>query len=280
MSPTVEIIAGGLKFPEGPAFDPEGNLWCVELEGGCLTRWSLDGLERYPADGTPNGLAFDRAGRAWVCDAGQNAVRTFEPGTENWQTVADTIRGRPLRAPNDLAFDLAGNLAFTCPGGSEQRSVGYACCLKPEGTLLEIASGMRFPNGLAFVDGGEALVVAETHRQRLWKGGWDAEKTRWIEPSPWAEVGGPVGPDGMALGADGMLYVAVFSSGQVEAVDENGGIAMIFNLPGSNPTNVAFDPTGRLGLVVTEAERGELLSLPGLGPGGASATVARRGVDR
>ena len=267
MSPTVEVIAGGLEFPEGPAFDPEGNLWCAEIEGGCLTRWSEDGLERYPADGTPNGLAFDRAGRAWVCDAGQNAVHTFEPTTQNWQTVADTIRGRSLSAPNDLAFDPTGNLAFTCPGGSEQRPVGFACCLKPEGTLLEIAGGMRFPNGLAFVDGGEALVIAETHRQRLWKGGWDAEETRWIEPSPWAEVGGPVGPDGMALGADGLLYVAVFGSGRVEVVDENGGIAMIFDLPGSNPTNAAFDPTGRLGLVVTEAERGELLSLPELGPG-------------
>ena len=71
----------------------------------------------------------------------------------------------------------------------------------------------------------------------------------------------------MALGVDGLLYVAVFGSGRVEAVDENGGIAMIFNLPGSNPTNVAFDPTGHLGLVVTEAERGVLLSLPELGPG-------------
>jgi gluconolactonase len=267
MSPTIEVIAGGLEFPEGPAFDLEGDLWCVELEGGCLTRWSEDGLERYPADGMPNGLAFDGAGRAWVCDAGQNAVRTFEPGTENWQTVADAIRGHPLSAPNDLAFDSAGSLVFTCPRGSERRSVGYACCLRPEGVLFEIASRMRFPNGLAFVDGGKALIVAETHCQRLWKGGWDAEKLRWIGPSPWAEVGGPVGPDGMALGADGMLYVAVFGSGQVKAVDGNGEISMIFDLPGSNPTNIAFDPTGRLGLVVTEAERGELLSLPELGTG-------------
>jgi hypothetical protein len=34
-----------------------------------------------------------------------------------------------------------------------------------------------------------------------------------------------------------------------------------------NPTNAAFDPTNRLGLVVTEAEKGLLLSLPEVGPG-------------
>jgi hypothetical protein len=53
----------------------------------------------------------------------------------------------------------------------------------------------------------------------------------------------------MALGDDELLYVAVF------------------DLPGSNPTNVAFDPAGPLGLVVTEAERGDILCLPELGPG-------------
>jgi hypothetical protein len=43
---------------------------------------------------------------------------------------------------------------------------------------------------------------------------------------------------------------------QVKAVDGNDGTAMIFDLPGSNPTNVTFDPAGPLGLMVTETERG------------------------
>jgi gluconolactonase len=33
MSHKIEIIAEGLQFPEGPAFDLERNLWCVELKG-------------------------------------------------------------------------------------------------------------------------------------------------------------------------------------------------------------------------------------------------------
>jgi gluconolactonase len=128
-------------------------------------------------------------------------------------------------------------------------------------------SGLYFPNGLAFVDGGRALVIAETYRQRLWKGRWDAVSGVWIDPQPWAELGGLPGPDGMALGADGLLYVAVYRSGQIKVVDAQGAIVTGYDLPGMNPTNVAFDPSGRLGLVVTEAERGLLLSLPGLGPG-------------
>jgi len=73
----------------------------------------------------------------------------------------------------------------------------------------------------------------------------------------------------MAMGADGRLYVAVFGSGTVKAVDTRGAVAEVFRLPGKNPTNVAFDPSGDLGLVVTEAQRGELLSLPNIGMGAA-----------
>jgi gluconolactonase len=47
----------------------------------------------------------------------------------------------------------------------------------------------------------------------------------------------------------------------------DGTIARVFDLPGANPTNCTFDSSDRLGLVVTKAEKGLLLSLMGRGPG-------------
>lgn len=264
----VDVLARGLSFPEGPAFAPDGTLWFVDLQRRSLGRFGGETLTTFPADGVPNGSTFDRRGRLVFCDAERGALRRFSPATGGWEVLAERLDGRPLRAPNDLAFDALGNLVFTCPGGSEREPVGYVGCLSPEGDLSRVAEGLRFPNGLAFTDGGRTLVVAETHRQRLLKGAWDAPARRW-RPEPWADIGGAVEPDGMAFGADGRLYVAVFGSGQVRVVDEAGRTAEHFDLPGQNPTNVAFDPSGRLGLVVTETERGELLSLPELGPGAA-----------
>ncbi len=81
------------------------------------------------------------------------------------------------------------------------------------------------------------------------------------------EVGGTIGPDGLAIGQDGLVFVAVYNARQVKAVAPDGSVARVFDLPGANPTNCAFDPSGKLGLVVTEAEKGLLLSLPELGPG-------------
>lgn len=261
-----ELLAAGLAFPEGPALAPDGALWFVELEGGTLTRYDAGNLARYACGGAPNGLAFDHAGRAWICDAGQRSVRRFDPATGNWMTIVDARAGAPLLAPNDLAFDPRGNLLFTCPGESTTEPEGYVCCLRPDGGLLTIADGLFFPNGLAFADDGQTLIVAETYRQRLWRGAWDAAGCQWLDPQPWADVGGTTdGPDGMAFGADGLLYVAVYSLGCVKTVNRNGETVAVYAVPGNNPTNVAFDLSG--GLVVTEAERGLLLRLPWLGPG-------------
>ena len=71
----------------------------------------------------------------------------------------------------------------------------------------------------------------------------------------------------MAFAADGRLYVAIYSGGAVKVVAADGEVEEVIPVPGANPTNCAFDPSGRLGLVVTEAENGRLFSLPMLGPG-------------
>jgi gluconolactonase len=270
LSRTCRTLTKDVSFAEGPAFDTAGRLWCVDLKAGDLVRWAPEGLTRYTSGGAPNGLAFDWRGRAWFCDAKLNAVRRFDPATEQWSTLATTLDSEtPLAKPNDLAFDPVGTLVFTCPGewNPPREAIGYVAALTPAGALMQVGTGMRFPNGLAFVDGGTALVVAETDTHSLWKGRWDAAAVRWEEPRPWAQVGGSIGPDGMAYGADGLLYVAVCGSGQVKAVDPSGRVIAAHRVRGTCPTNVAFDPSGRLGLIVTEAGPGRVVRLAKLGPG-------------
>jgi len=261
MNPECEILAEGLAFPEGPAFALDGALWLVELKDGTLCRWAAGTLSRVSVGGEPNGIAIDAHGRIVFCDAKLCAIRRHDRASGETLTLADSLDGAPLFKPNDLAFDPAGNLVFTCPGDSRTEPTGYVAVLKTDGTLVRVASGFYFPNGLAFTPDGRHLVVAETRRQRLWRGRWDAANARWLAPRPWASVGGTVGPDGMAFAADGRLFVAIYSGGAVKAVAPDGEVDEVIEVPGANPTNCAFDPAGRLGLVITEAERGRLLSL-------------------
>jgi gluconolactonase len=258
----VVVLAEGLNFPEGPAFDPQGRLWCTELSAGNLIRLDGSQVVRYATDGSPNGLAFDHQGRAWVPDSKQMAIRRFDPASEQWETLLDALDGQPLQAPNDLSFDAQGNLLFTCPNFASEEKTGCVVCLRPDGTAKKVGEGFYRPNGLDIVDGGKALVVADTFQKTLFKGAWDAAQLTWADPQPWARVGGSEGPDGMVPGADGLLYQAIYGDGVIRVVDAQGNVAHELALPGKNPTNAAIDPSGKLGLVVTETEKGQLLSLP------------------
>ncbi len=261
------VLAQGLDFAEGPAFDNQGRLWFVELKAGNLCFLENGCLRRVPVGGEPNGIAIDSEGRIVFCDASNCSIRRYDSETGETTVIADSVEGEPLFKPNDLAFDPVGNLVLTCPGDSRTVPTGYVCVLTTGGSIRRVASGFYFPNGIAFSPDGRHLVVAETRRQRLWRGGWDAGRALWLAPRPWASVGGTIGPDGMAFAADGRLYVAIYSGGAVKCIAADGEVEDVIAVSGANPTNCAFDPSGTLGLVVTEAESGRLLSFPSLGTG-------------
>lgn len=261
------MLSAGLRFPEGPAFDASNRLWCVEQEGESLYCRDADGTEkRIKTGGRPNG-AVAQGDYIWFCDSGQNAIRRIHCQTEQLETMVTAVNGKPLDMPNDLCFDRWGNLLFTCPGPSDTKHAGYVAVCTPEGFVDIVADNLLYPNGLTFLPDGRTLLIAETHQQRIWQGYWDEESLSWENIRVWTTViDAPAdattpGPDGMTIDADGCLYVAVFGAGIIRVFTGEGEFSRDIKLPGQNPTNCIFDPSGRLGLIVTEAERGELLSI-------------------
>lgn len=263
----MEILAEGLNFPEGPAFDQNSDLWCVEMKAGNLIYVRDGKVTRILSGGKLNGMCFDAQGAAWVCDSGMNQIRVFAVKDQVWKTAVGDYEGNPLEEPNDLAFDAAGNLIFTCPGNSRQEPIGRIYCLTTAGELLLVADGMYFPNGVAFSPDGKILYVTESYRQSLWKGEWDAKQKTWVNAVRWVGTGGKPGPDGIALDSSGKIFTAVYGTGKIKVFNLHEALEQEIELPGMNPTNCAFDPSGKLGLVVTEAEKGLLLSFPEFGPG-------------
>lgn len=262
------LLADGLRFPEGPAFAPDGALWGVEMNAGGLFRWNHGVLTRLQVGGKPNGLAIHE-GSVFFCDNARDAVFRL---ASDWdapvriECVARSAPGRALTAPNDLIFDTSGNMIFTCPGDAKAGPMGTVWVRSPAGDLTLVAEALHFPNGLTLTPDGRDLIIAETLGQRLWRGGWDCDRRTWIDPGPWVDVGGaPLGPDGMAYAPDGLLYVALYGSSIIQAIDDVGQIVRTVPVPAAKPTNLAFDPSGTLGMVVTEAVDGLLLSYHGVG---------------
>ncbi len=174
-------------------------------------------------------------------------------------------------APNDLLFDSLNNLVITCSGTTGNDQLGYVAVYSPAGQIDIIAEGLLHPNGLAFYPNQQNLLITEMHQQRIWSGYWDQESLSWetlhvwasitIEASAMATTSGIPSPYGMSVGPDGNLYVAISGAGVVRLFSDEGHFIRDILLPGKNPSDCVFDPSGELGLIVTETERGELLSI-------------------
>jgi gluconolactonase len=265
-----DVLLAGLRFPEGPCFDKVGNLWFVEIEGGCLSKWDGRKLNRYDINGTPNGAVVDSKGFVWFCDSQRGEIRKFNPLDESIETVCSRLSdGTRLQKPNDLIFDKKGNLLFSDHADGREEPISTVCVL-PIGqyTADVISDNKYFTNGLAFMKYGNKLIFSETYRQTLWIGDWDVERCILNNEKVFAKAGkGPWGPDGIAFDSEEHLYATIFNEHTIAVYNKKGDKLKELVCEGGRPTSCAFDPSGLLGLVVTEAERGELLSFKSEGKG-------------
>lgn len=257
----MKILLKEINFPEGPAIDNTGKIWLVEKESGNLISIDNQQVERYKVGGHPNGIAIDKSNLIWFCDSLQNSIRTYNSLTCKTTTIISTINGIQLKMPNDLAFDQNDNLLFTCPGDSLTDNTGYICCLNTENEVSIVKQSMLYPNGLAFSNNYKNLYVAETGTHNIWQFDWDLKTKTLSNESILCNTEGPIGPDGIALDEDGNLYVAVYGSSFIKIFNPNGQLLEKIPLPGKNPTNCALDPNGKLGLIITEAEKGNLIQV-------------------
>jgi len=266
----INTIVGNLRFPEGPVFDFDGNLWFVEITGGNLSIWNGTQLTRFDVDGTPNGAMIDRKGNIWFCDSGRGEIRQFDPHLHTFKTICEsTIDGRRLICPNDLIFDSVGNLLFSDHANGREKPASTICVLPRGDDQARIVSENKyFTNGLAFRSDAKTLLFSETYRQQLWIGEWDSVKLELQNERPFAKAGdGPWGPDGIAFDENENLFTTVFNESVINIYGKDGNQVNSIPCSGTRPTSCAFDPSGKLGLVVTEAEHGEIISYPEFGKG-------------
>ncbi|MEJ7583129.1 MAG: SMP-30/gluconolactonase/LRE family protein [Acidimicrobiales bacterium] len=306
----LRVVAGGLRFPEGPIAMQDGSVLLVEIAAGTLTRVGQDGTATVVAEcgGGPNGAAMGPDGGVYVCNnggcfdwqerfgltmpgsppppgwPGHGSLQRVDLGTGEVTTLLTESGGHPLRAPNDLVLDGDGGIWFTDHGVRDERTsdrTGFHWC-RPDGSeAREVVFPLDAPNGIGLSPGGDRVYVAETHTGRVW--GWDVAGpgevtgTGLMGPGDGDLVGDPGGGalfDSLAVDGDGWICVATLGAGPgITAFSPDGGQVDHTPLPDPLTTNICFGPDGRTAFA-TLSGTGRLVAFDWPRPGGRLAFTA------
>ncbi len=214
---SLERIATGFRFTEGPVWHPDGYLLFTDIPANTIYKWTPDGtaqIFRAPS-GHSNGLAFDREGRLIACEHSDRRVSRTEPdGTV--VSLASGYNGSRLNSPNDAVVKSDGSIYFTDPPigltaefgvpGTQELPFQGVYRLSPDGETLELLeSNIYQPNGLAFSPDEKVLYVTDSGASTIYAfdvqtDGLLKNKRVFEKIYSW--------PDGIKVDVRGNLYVA------------------------------------------------------------------------
>ena len=210
---TLEKVAGGFRFTEGPLWHPDGFFYFVDLPSNRLLRM-VPGQTPQKVRETQggNGTTFDLQGRLLNCEGdGRRVTRMEHDGSVT--TLADRFEGKRLSRPNDIICHSNGSIFFTDPDFRvplEQREIGHAAVYRiaPDGTVSETVR-CEYPNGLALSRDERTLFIANTrwtqyiHAVELDASGNAVRRRVFADMSADGTNGVP---DGMKIDAAGRVF--------------------------------------------------------------------------
>jgi gluconolactonase len=257
-------------FLEGPSFDREGNLWFVDIPYGRVFRLSMkDGVAGdwdlvVQYDGWPNGLKFDRAGSAWICDYKAGLLK-LDPRTGRIETVLGSMYSEGFKGLNDLHFASNGDLYFTDQGQTGIADpTGRVFRLRTNGALDRLASNVPSPNGITLSTTEKHCYVAVTRSQQIWRLPLMADGAVSKTGVAIQLSGGAAGPDGIEMDAQNGLLVCHLGVG-VWRFDAN--MLPTHLIHSEDPhhhhlANIACGGPENRTLYITESLSGDILTAP------------------
>ncbi len=293
---SMDVIATGLGFPEGPVVMDDGSVIVTELRRKCITRIWKDKREVIATPGgSPNGLAIGPDGALWCTNSGGfefhdrdglvlpggcpddydgGRVERIDLSTGKVERVVDTVDGLALKGPNDLVFDKAGNLYFTDHGKTYSRHRDF-------GGLFFLAQGSdraiciehhhTSPNGVGLSPDEQTVYMADTMTGRIWAFDLDSPGVA-RRGSPFnigrvvATMPGQQYFDSLAMSAAGNVCAATILNGGITTIKPDGTHSH-HALADPLVTNIAFGGRDMLDAYITLSGTSQLVKVRWNEPG-------------
>ena len=247
---SVEKLAGGFAFTEGPAADEGGNIYFSDIPNNRIHRWLLSGkLETWRENsGGANGLFFDIRRNLLACEGGGRRLVSISPAGDQVTVLADRYQGKRFNSLNDLWIDPKGGIYFSDPRYGRSRDdmeqdgehVYYLSSDRKK--LIRVIDDMVRPNGMIGTPDGRTLYVTDHGGGKTFSYVINADGTLSSK-----ELFAPEGSDGMTIDNEGNVYL---TTSVVAVYNKKGEKIEEIEIP-ERPANVCFGGKDRRTLFIT-----------------------------
>lgn len=213
-------MRAGLAFAESPRWHG-GRLWYSDFYRHAIYSLGPDGDDErveVAVEGQPSGLAWDPRGRLLYVSMLDHVLHRVDPDGDLalsdlsehcgfWMNDLCVGPGGTAYVGN-FGFDLDRALVdgTSAPFDPSHVPTANLVVVSSDGAVLQVVPDMVFPNGMVLSPDGTTLVVAETLAARL--SAFDVAASGVLSRRRLFASLERVAPDGMALDAEGAIWVA------------------------------------------------------------------------
>jgi xylono-1,5-lactonase len=250
------IWPAGAELGEGPMWHAAtGSVYFVDIKGRQVHRCAEDGTQRrsWSAPGMP-GFIVPASGNTFVC-ALENGLYRFCEETGEFTTLRSVEDDIPGNRFNDGSVDAQGCLWFGSMDNGEEVSSGSLYRIDRSGALATADSGYVITNGPAMSPDGTILYHTDTLKKEVYA--FDVTPEGALSGKRlFVAIAGSGYPDGMAVDADGYVWIALFGGGRIERYSPEGKLVDSVLFPCSNVTKLAFGGADLRTVFATTAWKG------------------------
>jgi sugar lactone lactonase YvrE len=238
---------------EGPCWDSaSGSLYWVDIPAGRVHRLDGDGAHHSWDVGQEVGAVVVRASGGLVL-AARSGFLTLNPGTGAVAPLVPLGLAPGVRM-NDGACDRAGRFFAGSMADDEAPDRGTLYRLDPDHSVATVIGGVTISNGIGWSPDGATMYYIDSPTRRVDVFDYDPATGDISGRRPFAAIdAGDAIPDGLAVDAEGGVWVALWDGGAVLRFGPDGRLREPLELPTPRVTSCAFGGPDLETLFITTA---------------------------
>jgi len=248
------LLDARAELAEGPCWlaDRERLLWVDIMAGRVHLLDPTTGDDRVVEIGQPVGAAVP-ADDGRIAMAVRDGFALLDLDDGRIDTIAGVERDRTGNRMNDGKCDSAGRFWAGTMAMDGRRGAGALYRLDAERRVERMVDGIGISNGLGWSLDDRRMYYIDTLEDRIDVFDFDLPTGSIANRRPFAVIDGPGRPDGMAVDAEGCLWVALWGGGRIARFLPDGTPAGAIEVPVSQTSSCCFGGPDLRDLFITTA---------------------------